>query len=92
MNRRFVAIELVGEVREDGSVYISSPDVQLFHAIAPSHSEFLTTALPILKEHLERNLGVSVTLYPSDKESQSKLVAPDASSMLPPHVIAELAA
>ena len=91
MQRRMAVIELLGEERQDGTVCIHSPNVPLFHVVAPNLAEALPTALPILKEHLERNLGKEVTLTVVDAEIQEAVGAPQP-NVIPPHVIAEVAA
>lgn len=57
-----VSITLEGDPRPDGSVYVHSPNVPLFHVVAPSISGWVEWALPILKDHVERNLGVVVQM------------------------------
>ena len=91
IERRVVVIELVGEEREDGSVLVHSPNLPLFVAVAPDTDSVLRIVLPILKEHLEQNLGGSVELVRVHEESQQKL-GPPASRAVPAHVIAELEA
>ncbi len=64
-------ITLLGEERNDGSVYVHSPDVPLFHVVAPHAGDWVDWVEPILKEHLERNLGgaVGLTRAPSWEET-----------------------
>jgi hypothetical protein len=48
---------LIGEVREDDSVYITSPQVPLFHIVAPDKEDWNFWCMPILEEMLKRNLN-----------------------------------
>ena len=85
MNRREVAITLIGVVRDDGSVYVSSSDAPLFHVVAPSEDKWVEWAIPILTEYLDLNLGGTWKLR--QVSSPELVVSP--MPVPPAHIIAE---
>lgn len=82
-------ITLVGEERGDGSVYIHSPDVPLFHVVAPQSDDWLDWVEPILKDHLELNTGGSVKL--KRVPSWAETFGTEPPIHLPAHILAEMA-
>lgn len=79
-------ITLFGRERGEGSVYVRSPDVPFFHVVAPRYEDWVEWTLPILEDHLKRNLKQSVRLRPVKNLSENARVP------LPAHVIAEMTA
>lgn len=83
-------IRLIEEQREDGAIYVSSPEIPLLHVLLKPGEDFETIILPILKEMLERKLKKTVVLRPIDVFNGSELHhkrGPD----LPEFVIAQVA-
>ena len=67
-NIRRVVINLAFEPRDDGRIMVSSTDIPLFHLLIDSEDDFDTVVLPILKETMERNLGVTdISLSRADR-------------------------
>ena len=56
MRETFV-VTLVGEEREDGTVYVHSPDIPAFHIIAPNRHDAPKYACEVMAEYLARNSG-----------------------------------
>ena len=56
-------IILVGEIRNDGSVIIHSPNVPLFNVVAPNKKTWKNVAIPIMEGTLSLNNRVELCLY-----------------------------
>lgn len=81
-------IELKGEIREDGSVFVCSPDLPLFSVIGASEQDAFNNAMKILPEYLRANVPDFVELRAVSRAGQ--LFSPKHASALPAHVIATL--
>lgn len=95
MTKRATILGLVGEQQPDGSFHIHCPEVPLFHIVGETQETALATALPILRETLERRLNRSVELIiPEDLqaivENAEAVESPAQMPLLPVHVIAEV--
>jgi hypothetical protein len=55
-------ITVEAEMREDGGINISSPQVPLFHLVASDVDTWVEFQEGILRETLERNLGKPIKL------------------------------
>jgi len=92
---RMMIITLEGQEQEDGSYYIRSPDVPLFHIVGKNEAEALAIAVPILKETLEQRAKRAVELtIPEDSKTilgGGAFVKPPAvPASLPAHIIASV--
>jgi len=86
-------IEMKGEKRADGSVFISSPDLPMFSAIGHDEKDALDTALRILKDYLKANVPEFVQLRvvrPGNEIISWSAASDSSSSVLPAHVIATM--
>lgn len=84
-------IRLNVERRDDGSYFVSSPEVPLFYLAIGSEMEMQTVVLPVLKETMERNLRAKVDLR-FVRMFETMHVDTCGCPSLPAHVIAQLAA
>ena len=82
-------ITLNADERSDGSVYVHSPDVPLFHAVAPNIDGWIESVQPALKRHLEANLDCQVQLERAPSWAES--LGSNVPSNLPAYMIAETA-
>lgn len=89
--KREIVIRLEGEVRADGSVYVTCPDLPLFHVLAPSEDEAEEFVLQVLREYISRNVPGEVTLRKSEP-AESLFDGHKKFPTIPSHVIAERAA
>ena len=88
---REAIIRLIGESREDGSLYISSPEIPLLQLVVADESEIETVVLPILKEMMERTLSTKVQLRLVEILEIADTSADRPSASVPAHVIAQMA-
>lgn len=93
MTTKEIVIRLICERRPDGWYAITSPDVSMFYIADHDAPTAMETALPILKEHLERNSGWKVLDLRIGERPEEVLGKHFASNVSGPiHVITKLAA
>ena len=85
-----ITIPLASERRGDGSDSVASPLVPMFHVVGEDERTAITSAVEILKHHLEQNYPFQVrSLRLADDPRE---IFSDANPSVPAHVIAEIAA
>jgi len=84
-------IELNGERRDDGTVFIVSPDLPLFSVIGHNEQAAIDHAMKVLPEYLKANVPDFVELRELHHAQRALgILTEKAASPLPAHVIATI--